>query len=234
VIRINLLPPEIGRKRRDEERWRWVVLGAVVVGLVLAGLFVMLQFQVSARQSEVASVKQQAEGLQQSAARFQVFQEKQTDLDNRKRVASTALAGRVEWSKLLSEIALVMPSDIYVLRLGLTEPKAAVAAGPSGGSGAAPTLGKLTVDGRALDFPNDVPDLGYKSLAKLLVRLADLDQIMNVWLTQSTKPAAPVAATGTNPAPLPSQYIIFTMSADITSTPDPTASASGVPAPPTP
>jgi Tfp pilus assembly protein PilN len=232
VIRINLLPPEIGRKRRDEERWRWVILGAIVAGVLLAGVFIVLQLQVSARQGEVAAVKQQAEGLQQSAARFQVFQEKQADLENRKRVADTALAGRLDWSKLLSEVALVLPPDIYVLRLGLTEPKAAVVRAGAGSSEAA-QVGKIALDGRALDFPNDVPDLGYKSIAKLLVRLADLDQVMNVWLTQSTKPAAPVTTAG-GTAPTVEQYIIFAMSADITSTPVATAGATGVPAPPTP
>ena len=36
MIRINLLPPEITEKRKDEERWRYVALGAVVPDIVLA------------------------------------------------------------------------------------------------------------------------------------------------------------------------------------------------------
>lgn len=235
MIRINLLPPEIGRKRRDEERWRWVILGGILGAVVLVGVFAFMALTVSVKQGEVAAVQQEAAGLQQSAERFKVFQQNQAELEKRKGIARTALAGRIDWSKLYSEIALVLPADIYLIRIGSTEPKPA----PVGGTGAAagPTAGKLTFDGRALDFPNDVPDLGYKSLAKLLVRLADLDLIGNVWLTQSVKPALPVAATtesGQVLAPVVDPYITFAMSADISAPPTVTPSATGVPAPPTP
>lgn len=229
MIRINLLPPEISQKRRDEKRWRWVILAGIATAVVLALVFVALQFQLSAKQAEVANVKQQADTLQASAARFQVFQDKQADLDNRKKTADTALAGRQDWSKLFSEIGLILPSDIFLTRIGSTEPKAA------SGKDAA-TAGKITIDGKALDFPNDVPDLGYKSVAKLLVRLAGLDKIANVWLTQSTKPAFVAASDGSEAevADRASSYITFSMSADIPVTTTSTPNASGVPAPPKP
>jgi Tfp pilus assembly protein PilN len=230
VIRINLLPPEINQKRKDEKRWRWVMLGAALVAVALVGVFALLQFQVSAKATEVANVKQQAQALQQSATRFQVFKEKQVDLDNRKVIATAALLGRIDWAKLLSEVAMVLPSDIYLTRIGSTEPKA----------GAAPTPGRLSLEGMALDFPNDVPDLGYKSVAKMLVRLADLDQIDSVWLNQTKKPVAVVGAQGTTeedgPAPTATTdvYITFSLFTNISLPPTSTASATGVPAPPKP
>jgi Tfp pilus assembly protein PilN len=234
VIRINLLPPEIGQKRRDEKRWRWVILGAVLMAVVLVGIFAVMQVQVSYKQNEVASVKQQAEALAQSAARFQVFQQKAGDLENRKSIAAIALAGRMDWSKLYSELALVLPTDIYVTRLGSTEPKAAVGT-------AAAQPGRLSMDGRALDFPNDVPDLGYKSVAKMLVRLAQLDQIDSVWLASSAKPAmaAPTQVSsgedGAAIAPASTDYYItFSLATNISLPGTSTASATGVPAPPTP
>jgi Tfp pilus assembly protein PilN len=144
VIRINLLPPEIGQKRKDEERWRWVILGAIVTAVVLVGVFGVLQFQVTQKQNEVAAVKQQAESLKQSAARFQVFQDKQADLVNRQTVATTALAGRMDWAKICGEIGLILPADIFLMRIGATEPKASVA----GAQPAPAVTGRFTMDGK--------------------------------------------------------------------------------------
>jgi hypothetical protein len=45
----------------------------------------------------------------------------------------------------------------------------------------------LSITGYAVDTPNDTPDVGHKSIAKTLVRLADLDQLSDVWLTTSSK-----------------------------------------------
>jgi Tfp pilus assembly protein PilN len=232
VIRINLLPPEIGQKRKDEKRWRWVILGAVLIVAALMGVFALVQVQVTMKQNDVATVKQQADSLQQSAARFQVFQQKQSDLGNRRRIAGLALAGRMDWAKLYTEFSMVLPTDIYVTRLGATEPKAAAGAAPA-------QPGRLSIDGRALDFPDDVPDLGYKSVAKMLVRLAQLDFIDNVWLASSTKPSVAAPTEGTTEEETPDAasvdvYIAFSISTNISLPTTPTASATGVPAPPKP
>ena len=45
----------------------------------------------------------------------------------------------------------------------------------------------LELTGWAVDSPDDSPDVGHKTMAKMLVRLADLEQLMNVWLTSSAK-----------------------------------------------
>jgi Tfp pilus assembly protein PilN len=231
MIRINLLPPEIVQKRKDEKRWGWVALGAVVaVAIVMLG-FAVLQLQVSTKQAEVASIRQQAAALKEKADKFRIFQQKKTDLATRKQIASSALSGRMDWSKMLAELCLVLPSDIYLQRIGVTEPKMSP-----------PTPGSLSVDGRALDYPNDVPDLGYKSVAKLLIRLAELNTLDNVWLSSSTKPAAPVAQTTTtdtgedsgSTATPADYYITFSITSQVTVPSTATANTSGVPAPPTP
>ncbi|MDO8915437.1 MAG: hypothetical protein Q7W16_05075 [Coriobacteriia bacterium] len=220
MIRINLLPPEIGQKRKDEHRWQWVIIGGIVAAVVFAGVFMLLQLQVSMKQGEVASVKQQAAVLGEQAQRFQIFQEKQADLAVRRGIVASALAGRVDWSRLLSEVALVLPSDIYLIQMGAAQPLAGAAGLPG-------TPGQLTIGGKALDVPNDVPDLGYRSIAKLLSRLAELQQLDGVWLTNSVKPAA---ATGS--IAQTDFFITFGVTAEISAPATATASSPGVPAPP--
>lgn len=212
MIRINLLPPEIIQKRKDEQRWTWVVLGGILVFVVLAGIFLLTQIQVSLKSNEVDQIRQQAESKSQEAERFKIFQAKEADLANRRTIANQALQGRMDWGQLYSEVALVLPTDIYALSMSTVQPTG-------------PTPGKLTINGRAIDYPEDVPDLGYKSIAKLLVRMADLEQLQSVWLSASNKP--PPAAADSTATP----YITFGVSADIPS-PTATPSSPGVPAPP--
>lgn len=220
MIRINLLPPEITQKRKDERRWRWVALGAILTFALVFAVFALAQLLVGAKQAEVASIEQEAEGLQQEADRFQVFQVKETDLETRRGIAEMAIAGRLDWSGLCSEVALVLPTDIYLMRLSGVEPTRDLAG--------VVTPGSLALDGRAIDYPFDVPDLGYKSVAKLLVRLSELPDVQAVWLTSSVKPApGSVGATET-------AYIVFGVTGEIPGRfPDlPAASAPSVPAPP--
>ena len=42
-------------------------------------------------------------------------------------------------------------------------------------------------EGRALDEARTFPTVDFKPVAKLLVRMADLEQLQNVWLTSSEK-----------------------------------------------
>lgn len=212
MIRINLLPPEIIQKRRDEKRWRWIALGAVIAFGLIGLVFAVMQVQIGLSQTEVASVRQQADGLQQEAQRFQVFQVKESDLQKRQSVADAALAGRIDWSALYSEVALILPSDIYLMRLTTTEPKA-------------PSPGTLALEARAIDYPFDVPDLGYKSVAKLLVRLAELPSLTDIWLGSAVKPPKPAAES------TQTTYITFAVTAEIPGESTATVSP-GVPAPP--
>jgi len=218
VIRINLLPPEITQKRKDERRWRWIIVGGIVGAVVLAGVFLLLQLQVSIKQGEVAAVKQEAAGLQQQAQRFQIFQQKKAELATRRQIVSDALAGRIDWSRLLSEVALVLPTDVYVTQIGATQPAPGTPEAP-------PANGSLTMSGRALDVPNDTPDLGYKSIAKLLSRLADLQQLSGVWLTDSTKPNTPTPESQSA-----DYFIVFGINAEISLPPTSTPGATAVPA----
>ncbi|TDB38937.1 MAG: hypothetical protein D9V44_04500 [Actinobacteria bacterium] len=169
MMRINLLPPEILEKRKGEKRLVYVAVVAVIVVIVLAGVYGLAYMQTSAKKTQVAAREQELATTQTRANELAVFEEKSLELERRKAVADTALAGRFNWSRLYDEISLVMPTDLWATVLNTDENTG------------------LTLDGYALDSASDTPDLGHKSIAKLLVRLADLDQLYDVWLTNAAK-----------------------------------------------
>lgn len=168
MMRINLLPPEILERRRAEKGIGYVVVGAIVVALVLAGTWGFAYMRVQGKKDDLAAVQQQVQVAQAEAAQLAIFEERAAELTNRQAMASTALKGRQNWGKLADELSLVLPTDMWLQSLALAE-------------------NTVTFNGTAIDIEDDTPDIGHQTIAKLLVRMADLDQLYNVWLTSSTK-----------------------------------------------
>jgi Tfp pilus assembly protein PilN len=176
VIKINLIPREILATRRDERRWKWVWLAGGLIAAVIALFWAAVFLQVATATSDVASIQQEAAALQAQTSRFDVFQRKEADLRVRQDAVDSAVAGRIDWSQMLFELGLVLPRDVYLTTFTGTDNSSGGAAGDS----------VVTLAGVALYNPDKAPALGYKSIAKMLVRLADMDQLEAVWLTNAT------------------------------------------------
>lgn len=169
MMRINLLPPEILDRRKAERRIGWVVIAAIGVAIILAGVWAIGYFNLQSKQDELAAIQQQVQSTNTQATQLAIFEERASELEARSATADLALAGRRNWGKLFSEVSLVLPSEIWVQTLAADE-----------------TTG-LQLSGYAVDVPTDSPDVGHKSMAKMLIRLADLEQLTDVWLSNSTK-----------------------------------------------
>ena len=169
MMRINLLPPEILERRKAERRIGWVVIAAIGVAVVLVGVWGFGYFRLQDKQDELAQVQQLVQSTQAQADQLAVFEQRATELEGRRTTAQRALGTRRNWGKLLDELSLVLPSDVWLQTLVAAE------------------AGGLSMNGYAVDAPGDSPDAGHKSIAKTLVRLADLDDLYDVWLTSSTK-----------------------------------------------
>jgi len=169
MMRINLLPPEILERRKAERRIVWVIVGAAAVAVVLAGVWGFAYFRLEAKKTELADLQQLVQSTQAQADQLAVFEQRASELEARKATAERALGTRRNWGKLLDELSLVLPADVWVQTM--------IASESTG----------LSISGYAVDAPGDSPDAGHKSVAKALVRLADLRDLYDVWLTSSSK-----------------------------------------------
>lgn len=169
MTRINLLPPEIQAKRQSERRMVFVILGALALAVVLAGVWIYGYFGNQNRKADLATIEQQVRQTQAEAQKLAIFEQTAAELESRSATVDRALAGRLDWARLFDELSLVLPSDLWVENMSSDE------------------IDGLSIQGWAVDAPNDTPDAGHKSIAKMLVRLADLEQLQDVWLTNSVK-----------------------------------------------
>ncbi len=189
MIRINLLPPEIVEKRRVESRRLLLVASGLAVLAVLGLVWAFGAVVVMNKETTVASQEQAASAAAAQAEQFKIFSDRSSELAKRQQVADTAIAGRIDWSRLMSDVALVLPSQLWLEKFTGTQVTAAVsntpgksstttatAGGSAGGTGATLNLGGWSL------YSSKAADGGFKPVAKLLVRLDGLSQLKNVWL----------------------------------------------------
>jgi Tfp pilus assembly protein PilN len=202
MIRINLIPPEILQARRDERRWKWVWLAGGFAALAVVLVWAILYLQVATATSDLASVRDQVKAKQALTTKFAVFQQKETDLLLRRESVAAATKGKIEWAELLYELGLVLPRDVYVTTF----------TGVDNSNGTSATGSVITLAGKAAYDPDEVPENGYKSIARMLVRLTELEKLDSVWLTSAnqaggTDTAAPMYDWAVNaritPTPAP-------------------------------
>jgi len=176
VIRINLIPPEILQSRKDEQRWKWVWLAGGIAALAVALFWATTYLQLSSATSDVASIQQDVATMQAQTSRFAVFEQKEAELKVRQDAVDTASKGRIDWSQLLYELGLVLPRDVYLTTF----------TGVDNAGGGTATDSVVTLAGQAVYDPDEVPANGYKSIAKMLVRLTEMSELDSVWLTSAT------------------------------------------------
>ncbi len=167
MVRINLLPPEITEKRKYERLFGIVLFVGAILIAVVAVAYVVLSMQVGGRQSELQDVQTRAAQTRSAAQAFAVFEQRESVLDQRLAMAQLAMADRVDWGRLTEELSLVLPEDTWVTAFACDQ-----------ASG-------LQMACVALD--DDLEASDHKAVAKTLVRLAQLEQLNNVWLTSSAK-----------------------------------------------
>ena len=169
MIRINLLPPEIIERRKYERFYPYVFVATAILLAVVLVSWGGIQLMLSARNQELQRTQESAAALQQDAEKLAVFELKEQELGRRQEAVGLALAGRRDMGTLAEEISLVLPEEVWVQTITMSEDPQV---GMTAGLFAPNPLG------------NEVTD-GYKSVASTLVRLGSLKLLENVWLTNA-------------------------------------------------
>lgn len=121
---VNLLPRDDTKKRRQPGPVMLTgVLGTVLVTAVICGAFLMASSGVTEKQSDVDALR--AELAATPAAPAEPAGQSGLESEKSQRVAklSSALAARVAWDRVLREVSLVLPEDVWLESLNANTPE---------------------------------------------------------------------------------------------------------------
>lgn len=208
MLRINLLPREVLDRHRFEGWYRYIFI--ITVGLVLIVLLVAagLYLAVQQKSEELQTAQDEAQQYVEQGKAFDVFEKKEQDFAERQAITQTALADRLNLGKLAEEVSLVLPDEVWLDTMILDQ-------------------------GAGLSFAGNTPrpatqsmNVAYKSIAKTLVKLNELSDLSDVWLSNATN-GVWSAWDASSEVDTSTPVVLFTTTAKIASStvPPPTATA---------
>ena len=172
--RINLLPVEVSRVTANRREFALAGLGVLAVAAILGALWAVRGGQINSQKQTAQNDAAEAANLQAKIGQLGGVTQIQNQVTQKQQQIRSALAGDVDWSQLLTQIAGAMPSDVWLTSFN----------GTSGNAGTA----QIAVSGKGLSQP---------STAAWIERIEALAQLTDLWVanSSSTGPGQPVSFT---------------------------------------
>lgn len=181
--RIDLLPSTYAERRRERRNIGLVMLAGLAVLALLLFYWVYLGSQVESEKNELAQVQASNEALRADIAQLQKFREKADEVAGKKAALVQVTGLDIDWPAVLTEIALVTPTDVWLTQLSGSR------AGSEGEAPAPTELAEIRIaknapssrllfTGRALSMP---------AVAKWLLRLEEVRGVSAVGLQNAAQ-----------------------------------------------
>jgi Tfp pilus assembly protein PilN len=194
---VNLIPPEA--RRGEKAPMRTGVLSYVIVAVLAAALVgvtgvVLTNNQISDREAEKSSLENQLAEAEVQAQRVSAFANFASLQQARAQTVDTLARSRFDWERVLRELAIVIPEDVWLTNLTATvSPEVQIDdSGSSSSSGSAVSTSE-SVQGPSLQIEGC--GAGHDAVARFLAALRDIDGVTRVSVLSSDRPD-PDSATG--------------------------------------
>ena len=161
--RVNLLPPEIGERRRFRRVQAGLGCGVGAAVLVVGLLFAAAAGSAGGAQGELDEAGSQQRALQVQTARYRDVTATYRRAADAKAMLTAAMGQEVRYSRFLNDLSLSMPAGVWLKSVTYTQAAAPGTATPAAGTpaagtsaggtaGAAPAgLGTVTLSGVAFE-----------------------------------------------------------------------------------
>jgi Tfp pilus assembly protein PilN len=180
---VNLIPAD--ERRGDEAPLRtgnlvYVLTGGLVLLLLGIVAVALTSKQISDRQDQKASLVQELDQATAQANSLAAFSNFRAVQESRLATITSLAQSRFDWSRVLNELALVLPSDVSLTSVsGSVSPDVAVQSSGGGGGG---TL-RGSIEAPALEIAGCAP--GQDAVAGFVASLEDIDGVTRVGLESS-------------------------------------------------
>jgi Tfp pilus assembly protein PilN len=191
---VNLIPPE--ERRGDKAPTRtgvlpYFVVGALLVALAAVASVVLTNNQISDRKSEVASLEAQQADAQARADALRPYADLASTSEQRSSTIASLAESRFDWDRVLRELALVIPNDVWLTQLaGTVSPDVTIEDAPA-----------VTIRDQAPGPALSIVGCGvsHAAVAEFLQSLRDIDGVTRVGIVsdeRSTGESGAAASTG--------------------------------------
>lgn len=192
---VNLIPPEQRRGQHSPLRTGplvYIVVGALILALAGVTLLVLTGNEIADRRSEATRLRQEDAVVSARAQHLVAYTQFRVLREQRVETVRSLADSRFDWERVMRELSLVLPSDVWLTNLSATA-SPGVSAG-SGGSGAADSGSGLrsSVSGPALELGGCAR--GQDGVAGFVTALKDIDGVTRVGVQSSALPDGGAAA----------------------------------------
>lgn len=183
---VNLIPPEDRRGEQAPLRTGplpYILLGALVVALIGITAMVLSDNQIANSKTEVATLEAEDAAASVKAQRLAAYTQFRDMSEQRVETVSNLADSRFDWERVMRELSLVLPADVWLVGLTATaSPEVNVEGGAGSGSSSGAGL-RAQVPGPALELNGCAT--GQDAVAGFVTALKDIDGVTRVGVQSS-------------------------------------------------
>jgi Tfp pilus assembly protein PilN len=185
---VNLIPPD---ERRDKAPIRtgpiaYLLVGALALALGAVTLLVLTGNKISDRKAEITDLQQQEAATRAQADQLAPFANFASVEQQRTATIKSLADSRFDWERVMHELALVIPTDVWLTNLTGTVGTA------SGETSESSSIDTASIAGPSLHLTGCAS--GHDAVAGFLSALRDIDGVTRVGLASSERPTTAAAA----------------------------------------
>jgi len=160
----------------------YILVGGLVAVLIGVALLITTGNQVTERQDEVAQLQREDAVAQEQARRLAPYVQFQALHEQRLTTVTSLANSRFDWERVMRELALVLPSDVWLIEMNAS----ASGENAGGSSGGGESL-RGSIVGPSLELTGCA--VGQDSVAGFVTVLKDIDGVTRVGVAYSELPA---------------------------------------------
>jgi Tfp pilus assembly protein PilN len=187
---VNLIPAE--ERRGEHAAMRSGPLAYIAVAMLVAALagvtaLVLTGNEIADRKAEVTQLRREDAAARARAQRLAAYTEFKDLHDQRVATVVSLADSRFDWERVMRELSLVLPPDVWLTNLNATAaPGVKLEGGTSGGSSSSAAGLRSAIAGPALEMSGCAA--GQDAVAGFVTALKDIDGVTRVGVQSSALP----------------------------------------------
>jgi Tfp pilus assembly protein PilN len=171
----------------------YILLGALSILVVALAAYVLTNNSIQDKKAELAKVTNETTAAEAQAAALRPYREFASLKQTRATTVASLAGSRFDWERVMRQLAIVLPSDVWLTSVvGTVAPGVAFSGGGSGSGGGTGSL-RSAMQSPAIELLGCT--VNQAEVSRVMVRLRQMDGVTRVSLGSSEKVANAAGST---------------------------------------